>query len=134
MEFLLLMAAISFIAGAFSYIIVRFWITPIWKYRKTKNRAAASLNQCEARFTAEGGKPDAALQKELRVHSVALSELTTLEIPHWYHMVLTNRKEFPDRAAEDLSRLSSITDAGQGMEKIRKIREALLLRSGGGKD
>ena len=36
-------ALVSFIIGAFGYIIVRFWIIPIVRYKKAKSRLKASV-------------------------------------------------------------------------------------------
>ena len=44
MELIYAAAFVSFVLGASSYIIIRFWVLPIYRYQKRKRAVAATLS------------------------------------------------------------------------------------------
>lgn len=101
---LVLALGASFFMGLFGYIILRYWIVPISKYRRLKNHIRETL----AAVDANGSKPpDNAIAATVRKHSVELIDILSLEIPHWYKLVLKNREESPEAAAAALQKMAN---------------------------
>jgi len=111
---------ISFILGAFGYIIIMFWIRPISKYRKIKAQILSDLNLYENSLIEK-------IRETARKHSVSLSDSYTLDVPVWYRMVLDNRGEFPVEASKHLMKLSNTKTQEHFKDRIKQVREALKL-------
>lgn len=121
MNLLYVAAFVSFLAGAFGYIIVRFWILPIGRYRKIRQRVARDLKQLDAGFSE-------ALAKSFREDATLLSDALDLDVPHWYRMVLANRDESPADAAMHLMKLANTKDPSHQESRAAEIRKALRLQ------
>jgi hypothetical protein len=117
MEILIVAAGISFVAGAIGYIIVRFWMIPITRYRKLKRQIAAGLSQA----------PSSAASKTFRRHAGLLGDMYYTEMPHWYKMVLANKAESPEEAARNLNALAGIRKKEDVRQRKEQIRECLNL-------
>lgn len=134
---LLIAAGASFVAGLLGYIIVRFWIVPIWRYRSARRH----LNQVLIAYLDAVGdppgssEPDAVQRKanqdrlqRARRHAMELVNGYTRQIPVWYRLLLDSRGESPSTASDLLSNLGKINDPHQRCQRIRKARSAIGLR------
>lgn len=120
MNLLYVAAFVSFLAGAFGYIIVRFWILPIGRYQKVRRRVAEDLKRLET-------EPGEAMAKALRQDATLLSDAFDLDLPHWYRMVLNNRKESPTDAAMHLMKLANTKDQAHRQNRKSEIRKSLRI-------
>lgn len=115
---------LSFIAGAMGYIIVRFWLIPISRYRRAKKALLQSLERCAQKLP-EGGTehrnrvPGKKHLREMRQLSAKLSEIHELELPHWFRLVLMTRNESPKSASETIDHLenASAVDIRQRLDE-----------------
>jgi len=125
---IILAAMIGFSLGAAGYIIFRFWVLPIGRYQRIKDQITESIRQYESRFSGEKTFQVPAEQSEAcRKQSVALTDAYYDDLPHWYRMVLANRKESPDDASKNLLALSGIRDPDHARKRILKIKTNLNL-------
>jgi len=120
-------ALFSFIVGACGYIIIRFWIVPISKYRGIKRRLIEGLNTCVQKLPDE----DASVRwkqaagsgrlRDLRRLGVKLVDLHNGDLPYWYRLVLLTRKESPLDMIELLLRLDNMANSGNARQCIDEI-------------
>lgn len=113
---------ISFVLGAFSYIIIMFWIRPISRYKKIKKHVLSDLDLYK---DSDENKMDNTIKETVRKHSVKLSDSYTLEVPHWYRMVLDNRGELPVEASKHLMKMSNISSKEHFDDRMEKVIKAL---------
>lgn len=129
MKLIYIAAFVSFVSGTFGYIIVRFWVIPITRYRKHKQGVAATLSRyADARTSENAG--DAITEDfsaALRKHAADLSDAFNLDVPHWYRMLLKSRGESPIDAARLLMKLANTRIAAHRERQIDRIRDALRL-------
>lgn len=107
---------LSFIAGAMGYIIVRFWLIPIARYRQAKKALIASLKRCARKLAGDGVKdhknlPGKKLLRELRQLNTRLIEVHELELPYWFRLLLMTRNESPSAASEAIERMENLSGA-----------------------
>lgn len=127
-------AIISFIIGACGYIIVRFWIIPIVRYKKTRRLLKASLETfCRKLPNAEEGKAfKKALGKkrleEIRRQGMKLVEIHDVDLPYWYRLLLLTRKESPLNASEPILKLENMQSANQARRCVAQIGESLAMK------
>lgn len=125
---IIIASLIGFSLGATGYIVLRFWILPIRRYRQIKRQITESLRHHELKFAGEKTFQLPADQSEnFRKQSVALTDAYYDDLPHWYRMVLANRKESPDEASKNLLALSGIRNPDHARNRIRNIKTALNL-------
>lgn len=128
MNNIIIAALISFSLGAAGYIVFRFWLLPIGRYRRIKDQITESMVHHELKLTRENAFQLSPDQSETcRKQSVALTDAYYGELPHWYRMVLANRKESPDDASKNLLALSGIRDPDHARNRIRNIKSNLNL-------
>jgi hypothetical protein len=125
-------AFVSFILGASSYIIVRFWVLPIHRYRKRRRAVALALPRYrQARTQHASQAPDGtsveSLSASLRKQAAGLSDAFEMDLPHWYRMLLNSREESPVEAARLLSTLANTRKAEHIEKQIDRIKDALKL-------
>ncbi len=118
-------AFIGFVMGASGYIIVRFWIGPISKYNKIKKEITARLHILQDSIKKQEAVNNKDSAKKLQKLAAALSDSFDLGIPHWYKMVLDNRKEFPKDAAADLMKLANTRQKDHMEKRISSIKKNL---------
>ncbi len=70
MEPIYIAALISFIVGLFGYIIIRFWILPINRYLKIKDRLSSDMNALLDMLRAEQPQNNEAAKIQARRVSV----------------------------------------------------------------
>lgn len=146
MELIYVVCFTSFLLGATSYIIARYWITPIWKYHRLRIRITETLAGLapESADNLAAPAPDSsrkasadamdspltnkALKIRVRKYAVALSDHYVLELPHWYRLVLFQRQEKCEDAVKEMMKLANLSDPVQVAGKIRLIRELLHLK------
>ncbi|MFO7558335.1 MAG: hypothetical protein R6X10_05860 [Desulfobacterales bacterium] len=121
-----------FFLGSFGYVIVRFWVRPILKYRSVRKRVIQNLADYLNSFDQEdeGENFHGAINRkaeEIRRNTLDLKEYFNNSLPAWYKMLLRSRGEFPEGIANHLIALSNTRDynhARNRMEKIRQIFKA----------
>jgi hypothetical protein len=128
MNTLILASMIGFSLGAAGYIVFRFWLLPIGRYQRIKDQIAERIRHHELKLANENAfllSPD---QSEIcRKQAVALTDAYYDDLPPWYRMVLTNRKESPDDASKNLLALSGIRDPDHARNRIHNIKKSLNL-------
>ena len=128
MNNIIIAALIGCSLGAAGYIIFRFWLLPIGRYQRIKDRITESIRHHELKISGEKTFQLSSDQAEiLRKQSVALTDAYYDDLPHWYRMVLTNRKESPDDASKSLLALSGIRDPDHASNRILNIKKSLNL-------
>ena len=108
MKSITIAAIIGFCLGSAGYIIFRFWLLPIRRYQQIKDQIAESIRDHELKLSNEKTfklSPDQS--KICHKQAVALTDLYYDDLPHWYRMVLNNRKEYPEGASKNLKALAS---------------------------
>jgi hypothetical protein len=123
----------SFAAGMFGYIIVKFWIIPIRKYKKLRRRLLSELESYRAALPAGDGAqlkigPAKKRLQELRRIGVDLLSVHDGELPYWYRLKLASRKESPAAATDPLLRLENMPTSGQVRRCIESITGSLGVR------
>lgn len=127
MKALVLPAMLSFVMGAFGYILIRFWAVPIVKYRRLKGRIANSLRGLAAAEPASI-QETAGHRQQVKRQAAQLTALYAGDLPQWYKLWLRNRGELPQQAATHLMTLANIRKFEHGRRRIAQIQEALKLK------
>ena len=133
---LLMAAGASFLAGLFGYIIAKMWIKPIVRYNTLKHRLNRELSGCLAGSmgdVADTGaahplRIDAAQLRAARQTAMALVSSFTADLPPWYRIFLTSRRESPAEASGLMTNLAKIGDPAQVAGRIDLVREKLRLK------
>jgi hypothetical protein len=123
---------VSFLAGSFGYVIVQFWIRPIWKYRTIRKEVIQTLADYMNSFDQgdEGENFHGEVNTKaagIRRHSSNLMDCYQNTLPNWYRMVLRGRGELPEEITRQLLALSNTRNyyhARNRMEKIRMLFKA----------
>ena len=124
---------ISFVIGLFSYIVVRFWMLPIGRYIRVKNRFASDLRalldmlQAEQPLNTENSQIQDR-QVSLRRYSSDLVSIYQDELPYWYRLYLESKKEQPFEAAESSMRLSNTRKLEHAFRQADEIKGFLRLK------
>ena len=128
MEPIYIVAIISFFFGVFGYVIVQFWLRPIFRYRQLKQQVASDVKEY-ARAVSAGGPDKAAddRQAALRRHSDELSSSYSYDLPPWYRLVLQRRGESPVEASGYLMKLSNTRNPEHAKAHVEKIRASLKI-------
>lgn len=128
---------IGFSAGVTVYCVAAFWIRPIGRYRKAKRQIALDLPVLLENLSGgsagrkKKGKNHTRM-KRLRQNGACLSELYNADLPYWYKLVLTRRKESPVEAAEHLLRLTNTSNKEHARQRIDKVNACLGFGTGAG--
>lgn len=128
MNTIIIGSLIGFSLGATGYIVFRFWLLPIRRYQRIKQQIVDLIHNHERKLTGENTFQLSADQSEnCRKQSVALTDVYYDDLPHWYRLVLGNRKESPDEASKNLLALSSIRNPDHARNRIHNIKKNLNL-------
>ena len=133
MESIYVVAIISFVAGAFGYIIIQFWIRPISGYRKIKNKVALTIKYYSK--SKDNDFIDKKIKSQMkewnkanRQSSVELSASYNENLPNWYKMLLDSRGESPIDASKHLMILSNTSNYDHMEKHIEEIKNYLKIK------
>ena len=134
MEPIYIVAFISFLLGVFGYIIAQFWMRPILRYRKIKQRIASDLKWYLEAQKNESKDPIAWEQirtgaEIIRGHCVELTDCFSDDLPHWYKLLLESRHESPIDASKHLLALTNIRNLEHADRRMEKIANSLNLQT-----
>ncbi len=124
-------AIISFVIGACGYIIVRFWIIPIVRYKRCKMKLRTQLEKMFQKLpdSTDNKNYKKMLSKkrlqEIRRLSVKLVEIHDADLPYWYRLILMTRKESPLNATEPILKLENMQTPGQARKCAEQICTSL---------
>lgn len=126
-------ALFSFIAGACGYIIIRFWILPIVRYRRIKRQLLEQLGNLFGLLPAEeDASPKGSMGKkrlrEMRRQMMRLVDLHNHDLPYWYRLVLITRKESAQQASEAALRLENLPTNGQARRCLEEVGRYLTTK------
>ncbi len=133
MELIYVAAFFSFVIGLLGYIVVRFWILPIGRYIRVKDRFASDLRilldmlQTEQPYDRENSQIQDR-HVSLRRHSSDLVSIYQKELPYWYRLYLESKKEQPLKAAESSMRLSNTRKLEHAFRQADEIKGFLRLK------
>lgn len=128
MKGIIFAAFVSFCIGAAGYVIIRFWILPIRRYKKVKQRISEIIISHDfSEYDKKSFKLSSEKAEALRKQALALSNSYYDDLPKWYLMVLVNRKESPVDASKDLMALSNIRDMEHAKNRINNLKNCLKL-------
>jgi len=126
-------AFFSFVFGLLGYIVVRFWILPIGRYIRVKDRFASDLRtlldmlQNEQPYHTENSQIQDR-RASLRRYSSDLVSIYQKELPYWYRLYLESKKEQPLEAAEFSMRLSNTRKLEHAFRQADEIKGFLRLK------
>lgn len=126
-------AFFSFVFGLLGYIVVRFWILPIGRYIRVKDRFASDLRtlldmlQDEQPYHTENSQIQDR-RVSLRRYSSDLVSIYQKELPYWYRLYLESKKEQPLEAAEFSMRLSNTRKLEHASRQADEIKGFLRLK------
>jgi len=126
-------AFFSFVFGLLGYIVVRFWILPIGRYIRVKDRFASDLRtlldmlQNEQPYHTENSQIQDR-RVSLRRYSSDLVSIYQKELPYWYRLYLESKKEQPLEAAEFSMRLSNTRKLEHAFRQADEIKGFLRLK------
>ena len=128
MNSIILASLIGFSLGATGYIVFRFWLLPIRRYQRIKRQIAESIGHHELKLSSENAfQLSPTSPKSAGSNRFALTDAYYDDLPHWYRMVLANRKESPDDASKNLLALSGIRNPDHARNRIHNIKKSLNL-------
>jgi hypothetical protein len=120
-------ALVSFLAGSFGYVFVRFVLFPMVRYRRIRKQIAAVLDpigqkdDSERESVAHESKKGQHAKK-LRQLSTDLSDCFTDQLPHWYKLYLTGRRgHSPAEASKYLMALANTRERAHAVRQVKKI-------------
>ncbi|MBU0769452.1 MAG: hypothetical protein KJ687_10205 [Proteobacteria bacterium] len=126
-------ASISFVIGIVGYIVVRFWILPIARYKRVKSRFASDIRALLEMLQAE--QPRNTENSQIQDRQVSLrrcsSDLVSIyqdELPYWYRLYLESKKEQPFEAVESSMRLSNTRKLEHAFRQADEIKGFLRLK------
>lgn len=133
MEPIYVAAFFSFVFGLLGYIVVRFWILPIGRYIRVKDRFASDLRtlldmlENEQPYHTENSQIQDR-RVSLRRYSSDLVSIYQKELPYWYRLYLESKKEQPLEAAEFSMRLSNTRKLEHAFRQADEIKGFLRLK------
>jgi len=117
-----------FFVGSFGYVIVRFWVQPIFKYRSIRKRVIQNLADYLNSFDQEdeGENFHGVINRraeEMRRNTLDLTECFNSSLPVWYKVLLRGRGEFPEEISKHLMALSNTRNYNHARNRMEKIRQ-----------
>ena len=136
MEPIYIAALISFIVGLFGYIIIRFWILPINRYLKIKDRLSSDMNALLDMLRAEQPQNNEAAKIQsrrvsVRRHCSNLVSIYQNDLPYWYRLYLESKKEQPLEAAKFSMRLANTRKQEHALRQVTKVKQLLRIKPSG---
>lgn len=128
MEGMALGAVVGFFAGSFGYIMIRFFISPIWSYRKLKKKVNTHLLAADKIAGVEKMGTEAIRTIDgFRFLAKEMTETVEDLMPVWFRLSLTRSGEDPLQAATQMMALANIRTPGHLVKRIQSIRSLLRL-------
>lgn len=126
-------AIVGFILGLVGFIITRFWILPIWRYRKIKTAAVADIDTyccllADAATQENLKELLKAKRKSLRRQATDLASTYNEILPYWYKLLLESRPESPVEASAHLMTLCNIHQHDHALNRAQKIKHHLRIK------
>ena len=119
---------LGFIAGFLGFVMLKFWILPISRYAKIKQRLASALDSFPDALGENGNGRDGATEIAVFRRSASkLTEAFEYDLPSWYKIKLGSRSERPTEAAQRLMKLANTKKTGHALKQITAIKELLKL-------
>jgi len=112
-----LAALLSFLIGFCGYTIIRFWLIPIFRYRKIKRQIR--------RLAILTGPTSAKQSEACRRLAAQLAECAGRDLPNWYHIHLRAKGLDPLAAVPHLTALAHIKNTEHRDRRMAEI-EALI--------
>ena len=112
---------LGFLLGSGGYILHRFYVKPIIKYRRIKGKIAKALTQ----LTREAPPPAA---KHFRALAAELNHCYSTDLPLWFQLLLTRRKEDPPAVAGHLMTLAKTKNPAHIRQRIEQIEASFQIR------
>lgn len=121
----------SFLLGAMGYVIVMFWIRPISRYKKTRKKISTDISQCRSLLSQSIDIKGNTIKQQLKSLRKNCSDLVYIyndDIPNWYRLMLTSRKESPADASGPAMKLSTPSNHEHAIKSLDEIKTHLLLK------
>ncbi len=125
-------ALFGFIFGFAGYIVVRFSVMPVRRYRRLKKAVQSDINAYDMSIAENTWKQQGKkVFKNTRKKITDLNDCYSHDIPAWYRIMLRRRKESPQEAAKHLMDLANIQQETHALKRLDNARKALLLPGSG---
>ncbi|MDD2388137.1 MAG: hypothetical protein PHP23_00165 [Desulfobacterales bacterium] len=122
-------AGASFILGASGYFIVRYWLMPIFRYRKIKQGIVQTLSFYDSlnveTFTGPDKQRLKNISRKLRQYAAQLSTCYNESLPYKYKLYLNGNNESPLEASKALMALANIKQVDHAIKRADSIRNYL---------
>ena len=133
MEPIYIASLISFILGLLGYIITRFWILPIGRYLRIKDRLTSDIVTFLEMLQAERSQNNKTSQIQdqgvsVRRHSSELISIYQNELPYWYRFYLESKKEHPIEASKFSMRLTNTRKQEHALRQANEIKRLLRIK------
>lgn len=117
--------------AGFGFLIAKFWIAPIIRYREIKREITSNLiryaNAIELQKTTGEFRTDSLERKNINRKNAADLKAVHNELPYLYRMWLRKRNENPVEAHGDLIGLSNESDREEAKHYIAGIKRHLRI-------
>jgi len=111
---------LGFFLGSTGYILYRFYFKPIMKYKRIKRKIQKSLAPLATETLTTHKQVLGSLASEI-------SSCYTNDLPVWFRLALTRRKEDPQAAAAHLLTLAKTKNPDHARRRIQQIEETLKI-------
>ena len=134
MEPIYIAALSCFLLGAFGYVIYKFWMRPILKYRRLKKDATTTIasyldtinsNNKEMADMADND----AIENKVKTIRKLSGDLKTCfyeDLPKWYTLLIKRREESPVDASKHMMVLSSTREYSHARNRAVRISQLLF--------
>ncbi|MFO8084362.1 MAG: hypothetical protein R6U27_08595 [Desulfobacterales bacterium] len=126
-------ALVGFILGFVGYIIFKFSVSPIRRYRRLKDAIQSDIRSYTVSISEKTWNKES--KKRLKNTRKKVSELNDCynhDIPVWYRIILRRRNESPQEAAKHLMDLANIREDLHALKRLEKAEAALLINQAKG--
>ncbi len=124
-------ALFGFLTGIIGYIIFRYWIFPIRRYRHLKSKIAKDISSYEETISKNNWNTNTIIKKRLKNTRKCISDLIECfheEIPSWYRIKLKSRGESPTETAQQIMNLGDIRESEHAKKRLKKAKATLLIQ------
>ncbi|MCW7752765.1 hypothetical protein OOT00_02045 [Desulfobotulus sp. H1] len=119
---------VGFFLGSFGYILTRFIVSPVFRYRKIKKHLRVDLKAAEMSAEKDTlNRTDLARIDGFRGHAKAIIHHVDMVLPLWFRLSLERQDERPMDAAAELMTLANIRNPEHLKKRIAAVRNYLHL-------